>query len=356
MIEESKRRSFVATWFYEQDPDEAGSYRQVRGDSSSEAFRDVYRRCVAVYFLTARMANPASELVLVLNRPWREDASRVAAEVSSILAQLGVIVRVQPYSYAPPTTWAPAWRNQFFVLDALDVLTSMASARDLVLLLDSDVVWSGSDLTRAMWSRLERDESLTLHIDYDVDERVNGLTRQDVTSLARSLGVHVESDVVIPYSGGEIVGLNASVATQLCARARELWPDLVVRVSRSSAPEMEEAHFLSMLYWDMEMPTGMARPYVKRLWTQPLRFRNTVPGDENLVLWHVPAEKRYGLRRLYAALTDLLRQQQTDAPVMPRSDLAHYLGIPRNSPGKFVRDIGFAATSRATTALRHRGT
>ncbi len=356
MIEEPKRRSFVATWFYEQDPDEAGSYRQVRGDPSSEAFRDVYRRCVAVYFVTARMANPASELVLVLNRPWREDASRVAAEVSSILTQLGVIVRVQPYSFAPPTTWAPAWRNQFFVFDALDVLTSMASAHDLVLLLDSDVVWSGSDLTPAMWSRLERDESLTLHIDFDIDERVNGLTRRDVTSLARSLGVQVVPGFVIPYSGGEMIGLSGSAATQLGARARELWPGLVARVSRSSTPEMEEAHFLSMLYWDMGLPTGMAHPYAKRLWTQPLRFRNTAPDDENLVLWHVPAEKRYGLRRLYAVLTDPLRRPRADAPIMPRPDLAHYLGVPSNSPGKTVRDIGFAAKSRAMTALRYRGT
>ena len=179
----------MATWFYEQDAMEGGAYAQVRGDSSSEAFRDVYRRCIAVFFFTARTANPDAELALVLNRPWRAEASPVAKDVLAMLEFLRVTFYVRPYSFSPPSDWPAAWRNQFFVFDALDALVSAAAPEDLIMLLDSDVVWSNSERTQQLWSQLSGATSLTVHIDYPPDRQVNGMTRSEMTQLARSLGL-----------------------------------------------------------------------------------------------------------------------------------------------------------------------
>ncbi len=343
----TRRRAIVATWFYEQDAKEGGAYAQVRGDSSSEAFRDVYRRCIAVFFFTARAANPDADLALVLNRPWRAEASPVAKDVRTMLELLRVTLHVRPYSFSPPSDWPAAWRNQFFVFDALEALVSAAAPDDLIMLLDSDVVWSNSERTPRLWSRLAETASLTVHIDYPPDRRVNGMTRSEMTQLARSLGLGTGRSTTLPYCGGELVGLSGDAAHRVCARAREVWPGILAHHARSTVPGMEEAHLLSMLYADLGLPTGNAASFIKRLWTQPLRFQNTAPGDEDLALWHVPAEKRYGLRRLYEALARRRHDESLGSP----SVLGSYVGVPKNTRVKVVRDVTRASTSRVRARI-----
>ena len=41
--------------------------------------------------------------------------------------------------------------------------------------------------------------------------------------------------------------------------------------------------------------------YVKRMWTTS-QYCNVAPGDEALSVWHLPAEKKSGLHRLYRLL------------------------------------------------------
>jgi hypothetical protein len=38
---------------------------------------------------------------------------------------------------------------------------------------------------------------------------------------------------------------------------------------------------------------------MKRIWTNPLFYRNVEESDVDLALWHLPAEKTFGLFRLY---------------------------------------------------------
>ena len=153
--------------------------------------------------------------------------------------------------------------------------------------------------------------------------------------------------MILPYCGGELVGLSGGAAGLVVARAREVWPGILARHIGSTLPGMEEAHLLSMLYADLELPTGNGARFIKRLWTQPLRFQNTAPGDEELALWHVPAEKRYGLRRLYEALSRCRHDESLGRP----SVLGRYVGVPKNTRVKIVRDVTRASTSRIRTRL-----
>ena len=346
--------SVVATWFYEQEEAEGGAYAQMRGDSSSESYRDVYRRCLGVFFRTARLANPEAELVLVLNRPWRRDASTVADEVSALLDSVRVSTQVAEYTFSPPRTWPEAWRNQFFVFDALGVLAASSSADDSIVLLDSDVVWTCSERTGGLWSELRAARSLTMHMDYAPDQPVNGMARRDLTHLAEDLGLEIGGRIVLPYCGGELVGLAGDTAAAVYGDAREVWPQIVARHERSELGGMDEAHVLSMLYANLGLATGNATPFIKRLWTQPFRYRNTAPGDEDLAIWHVPAEKRYGLRRLYGALS---RMPEGDVATWVRpATLGPYLGVPRNTAEKVVRDTAGASVARVREVLGSRTT
>jgi hypothetical protein len=341
-------RRIISTWFYQESAEEQGIYAQVRGDSSSQAFRDVYRRCLAVFFASARRANPDAELVLALNRSWDPSASRVARQVHETLTALGVEQVVLDYTFRPPETWRRAWRNQFFVLDVLHELAERVDDDALVLLLDSDIAWTGSSRTERMWQDLAEQGCLTYHVQHPpADIEQYGEWLHGLTDLSRDMGASLEPGEKVAYSGGEFVALRGDACAQVAAAAREAWPEVLAR-HRDGRPNVhEEAYLLSHLYATLRLPTGQAGSYVKRLWTQPLRYRDVGPEDLELVLWHVPAEKLYGLRRLYGRLrrrgmaTFLSEPHRTWHP-----RTAKMLGIPANPPTKVVRDVTRAATAR----------
>ena len=77
---------------------------------------------------------------------------RSGRRTQSLLESAGVTVIVTPYSFAPPRSWPIAWRNQFFVFDALEAIHAITDPHDLIMLLDSDVVWTALELTDAVWA------------------------------------------------------------------------------------------------------------------------------------------------------------------------------------------------------------
>jgi hypothetical protein len=345
---------WVSTWFYEQSYREGGSYAQVRGDASSQAFRDTYRRCIATFFATARRVDPSAELVLHLNRAWDASASEVAADVAGLLDRLDVRRVVLDYTYAPPDTWPEAWRNQFFVLDVLADLAATLEPHDLAMVLDSDVVWSGAGRVDDLWDALADEGALTYRVDYAPDHVINGCSRRRLTELGRHLGIET-GHRVLDYSGGELVALRGDLCARVVESASRLWPLVQKARAEGLVDRVEEAHLLSLCYADLGLPTGGADGYVKRMWTQPLHHQNVRPGDEDLTLWHVPAEKRYGLRRLYGDLVaspDDLRSLSPEATV---SLLGRRLGVPSNTRSKVVLDVTAAARQRVVEAFRRAG-
>jgi hypothetical protein len=38
------------------------------------------------------------------------------------------------------------------------------------------------------------------------------------------------------------------------------------------------------------------------MWTDPTSYRNVENGDENYLIWHLPAEKRFGFKNFYLYL------------------------------------------------------
>lgn len=343
---------WVSTWFYEQSRDEGGSYAQVRGDSSSQAFRDIYRRCIATFFASARRVDPTVELILHLNRAWDPSASATAAETARLLDRLGVRRVVLDYTYAPPPSWPDAWRNQFFVLDVLADLARSVAPADQVLVLDSDIVWTDAGRVDDLWDTVARQGSLTYPIGYGPDHPVNGCSRRELTGLARELGIDVGGGV-LDYSGGEFVALRGDTCARVVESATRRWPQVQRARDEGRVERIEEAHLLSLCYADLGLPTGGGERFVKRLWTQPLRHQNVRPGDQDLPLWHLPAEKRYGLRRLYgdlgadgfAALSD-----QAYTALLRRR-----LGVPANTRTKVAQDLTTAARRRVGELLSRAG-
>lgn len=345
----------ISTWFYENALDEGGQYAQVRGDSSSEEFRDIYRRYIGVFFASARRANPAARLLLYLNTPWNGTRSSDAEEVNQLLALLDVEQVVVPYHHMPPDSWSKAWWNQFFVLDVLEDLVQRCDPVEVAVVLDSDIVWNSRGSAETMWRRMVVDELLTYDVGYSPDHVVNGLSRRMLTQL----GVEIEipglsQDYPVSYMGGEFIGGTISRLEALVGICGEYWARLMERHANDSTLVFEEAHLLSLAYAGLGAHTGNANPFVRRLWTQPLKPRNVHVTDRDLALWHVPAEKKYGLRRVFRQyvthghLTSFLSM----SPERFQRVIPGMLGIPRNSVGKGVADVTAAAWGRIRETVK----
>ncbi|WP_347058998.1 hypothetical protein ABC795_01240 [Blastococcus sp. HT6-30] len=257
---------------------------------------------------------------------------------------------VVDYSYAPPSTWNAAWRNQFFVYDALvEIERWLKTDTSSAVLLDSDVVWTGFAVDD-FWKDLDRRGSLTYAIDYPVDSDINGLSRRQLTALASDIIVLPDRHVV-RYCGGEFIAATRDNLAALNATARELWPIVMRRHVEGLINVREEAHLLSLAVMRLGLDVGGGNAYIKRLWTQPLKPRNVTADDSKLALWHVPAEKRYGLRRLYRQLSASYFKGGAITHAVDSAQLAKRLGIPYNTLGKTVADVGAAARSRLVHKL-----
>ncbi|WP_295835797.1 hypothetical protein [uncultured Microbacterium sp.] len=343
----------ISTWFYTHGEGEPGSYAQMRGDVASEIFRDVYRRCIAVFFSTARLVEPTARLILFSNVPWDASASRVSREVQTLLDRLNVEVIQLPYSHEPPASWPAAWRNQFFVIDVLKWAAESLASDDQLLILDSDIVWTGSPRTPDMWRHLQERGGLALRIDYSADEEVNSMSRREMTRRMADLP---DATQPLPYCGGEFVALSGAIIPQYYREAASVMSTNVVRSAGGAEYSFEEAHVLSVANSRLGIEAGSANSFVRRMWTQPLKFKNVNKGDLALVLWHLPAEKRYGIRRLYRKIVADNLSSATLSTIgimqpMTIRTLGSFLGVPRNSPAKWVRDVARASLGKLRAKL-----
>jgi len=343
----------IATWFYAESPEEAGgTYHQVPGSSTSSAFWDVYLRCVAVSLATARCAAPDAKLVLLVNRPLSNLSSRVGQELVGILESLRVEVHVVRYTFEPPPSWSAAWRNQFFVFDGLAWAQEHLSDGDAFLLLDSDVIWNLP--AEQLFVDLRADGILSYDAGYEVDHPINGLSRRDMANTFDELNgnLHSRDDAPV-YLGGEFLASTLERLPSLNFAIRKAWKSTLERHARGQSHPLEEAHLWSYVIDSLGLPAGNAGTHIKRIWNGTLSHSNVSASDQLLTCWHLPAEKRFGFRRLYADITRVGVDSWLDQEHSLRSTSVNLrLGLPRSSARKRICDVSFASTQRALRTVR----
>lgn len=339
------KEKVIVSWFYRAGRCEGGAYAQTRGDSASDMFLDVYRKCLVTFYVSARRANPQAQLVLYVNSALAGDTStsRVLIE---ILDRLSVSVVVIGYDWRPPVTWTKAWNNQFFLFDVLSDIQKRWSGEALVTVLDSDVVWNSERTAETMWKKIESAGVLTYEVGYESAKVVNGASMDALRRLADRNSYYVTD---CTYSGGEFVGFRNGAFAAVLDACGEFYACMKSEHAKDSSVVCEEAHVLSMAYSHVGIRAGTANEFVKRVWTQPFKYRNTSKEDINLALWHVPAEKKYGLRRMYRRI--VAGGIQNEVPNITSLDrvmeeIPASLGIPRNSGGKVLLDLAHAAVTR----------
>ncbi len=107
------------------------------------------------------------------------------------------------------------------------------------------------------------------------------------------------------YHLGEFLLSNVANIIKFSADFTQLWPILLQRNLAGKLKFNEEAHTLSYLYFKNGFRAFNNNIYMRRIWTNPLFYREVRETDTDLFIWHLPAEKTYGLHRLYNRLINL---------------------------------------------------
>ncbi len=130
----------VATWFHADEAGSEGQYAQVPGSSSARRFQAVYLRCLVVCMASARRQAPSARLVILSNVGVDTFDGRIGHMLRRLVDELSVEWAAVPYTFNPGLGWSPAWRNQFYVFDALQYLSADGAPDRATVLIDSDIV------------------------------------------------------------------------------------------------------------------------------------------------------------------------------------------------------------------------
>lgn len=151
---------------------------------------------------------------------------------------------------------------------------------------------------------------------------MNGLSALQAEELHRELDPTLAGPP--EHFGGEVYVFRSETIAPVLARAEDAFR---VAVQRQGRPKFTtEEHLFNHALRRSNVSRLDDR--VRRIWTAP-RLRELGPAPEQLVMWHLPAEKDRGFPRLHAAVEDRSSWFWTAGPEEYRSQLGSYFGIPR---------------------------
>ena len=333
----------ISTWLYLEGVTESGTYPQVPGKSSSQRFHNIYKKCLVTFFHSARAANPTALLYLFCNVDFSVSGKKIDQRLTAIFSKLEVEIIIVPYTYKPPKK-QKLWRNQFYVLNILEELLKRVDGSDTCIILDSDVIWTGLKSTNDMWNKLKIEGSLTMLPITNHSEIINGYSLKELNSLADLLigSTHLQ----INYAGGELIGLRGDILRLVVAKSQQTWENYVKLLGKSEIKYIEEAHFLSIIYRDLGIEFGLGDEYVRRIWTQVFHYNNRLDIDSRLACWHLPAEKRFGIRRI---ANQFLKNPSLTWPSHDSKEwlaIQSSLGVIKTTQTKAILDITFLLFDR----------
>lgn len=289
----------LATWIYLDTKESASYFPSSKGLSSDLGVQAIYWRCVVVFFSTARYYNKDIRLALFSNVSTLPQVE--GADVGAVLKKLGVEFYTTPFEYQTPEGYYGNWRNQFYEFSIFKYVTTSPAFcdDDNFVLLDSDCVIKG-DLS-PVFNAVALQQCITYVIYYKPERDINGISRLEMKDIFERLSEKPMQEPPL-YHAGEFYATTVKAMKQLMQDFYIIWPRLVQYHAEGKTRLTEEAHVLSYLYYINGFKAADADRFVKRIWTDAAVYRNVEAGDKDLLIWHLPSEKRGGFKELFHRL------------------------------------------------------
>lgn len=314
----------LATGFVADTPDVSSGYPAAGNNSANPNFQAIYWRCIAVFLFSAAVNAREYRRVVFSNiEPPVVDGF----DLKHAFDRMGAGYTVLPLRHRLPN--ARQWGNVFYFLDIMHHLP--ADCR--FALFDSDVVLV--DSVKPLMTQIRDTGLVGYGVDTAVDENVNGLSMRDAARIAEHLSGQPQPEMV-KHFGGEMLGVDMNIRSDALSTFDELWRQMQDAGNQPAAILTEE-HFWSVAFAAYGWPIELANDHMKRIWTAR-NFRTVMPGDEDLAVWHLPAEKRYGFLDMFRWIA----ARNFDTAVDPsefRAVAKRCFGIPQASGIKRIRDF-----------------
>lgn len=285
----------ICTWLCADEKGEESIFPQTGMLSSSQRHQDIYWRCVLVFFITSRRFNEHQKHVLFTNVKKLPALDGMNTEI--ILSSLEVEVVFTDFKYKTPRGYYGQFQNQFYEFSILEHISKTnTNLRDNYLILDSDCIFiSAAD---KLFNAAMPGGFISFEDDVAADYVINGLSRNDMKTIYAEL-LNKPVAELPSYHLGEFLLSSVENIGKIFTDFIQLWPQLLDRNMAGLKKLNEEAHTLSFLYFKNGLKAEKDNPFMKRIWTNPLFYRNVHASDLKLCIWHLPSEKTFGIRRLY---------------------------------------------------------
>ena len=319
-------------------PAPATNHPNLKARTSAAALR-TFEGLIEVCFASVRRWNPDVQLRLVTSaQPGLEFARR--------LDRVGAGVLVTPFDHEPPPGFFPYINASLFTVDAMAALADEAGDNDRILLIDPDVVCSGS--LEPVIKAIPDDGVLA----YEVNDPP-GQPNQSLNGFeAGRLHTMIDGALTgVPrHFGGECYGFTSASWKRLAPHTQDAWQFSLSRWRAGTSKFVTEEHILDFAL--RYVTVQEANPYIRRIWTAPTH-RNVTPSDLVLSLWHLPAEKHRGLSHLARLCRDPQSWFWVAGNMQWRKQAARACGLTRRPPGRWLWDTSGRAV-RTVQSLRAR--
>jgi hypothetical protein len=311
---------------------EESIYPQTGGLSSSAKFQVVYWRCVVVYFASSFRNNPNADHILLTNAEQVPDLGNF--KTAEFLSNIGVKVVNLPFTYQPPRDYFEAFRSTFYKFDIVKYLKNNSAPNDICISLDSDCVWVNPV---KMTTAFENCGLGTYDLYEPENKPISGLTRIEMQKIYEEIGYKVNEPP--KYFGAELIAGRGNDIKRLSDEIDSIWEICLQRFAEGKSRFNTEEQMLSYIYNKEGYAAGTGNPYLKRIWTSP-KLYTAAESDLALDVWHLPGEKGYGIKRLFAEITN---PKSTFWTVPLGNQFAayagSYLGVPKPTPSKSFLDM-----------------
>ena len=257
--------------------------------SNRENPASIYFRCILVCFATFRHFEPEATLVLYTNKP-------VANEFANQFQNLRIDIRIIPFTFNPPNIIGDKFRGCFYLFDAIKNSTATT------LFIDPDIVAINgiSQVESVCGNRYG-----IFKLDFNENTFVNGITLGTATRIFNRYHGNTSQFATEKKSGhlgGEILYIPYSRLNEINEKISNFWAwNLNEALSERDYLTTEE-HILTQIINDNE--SEKLNSFISRIWTTK-KFTKHQGNDgeiNNLLLWHLPAEKSRGFIKLYSQL------------------------------------------------------
>lgn len=286
---------------------------------------DIYVRNSFVSLLSAKKKCESVEVAIVTNAPLRDD-------YRALFDRNGIHNYLVPFDrFTVPDSFK--WGYAFYKLCALWHLVHRYEF-DTYLELDTDTVTVG-DL-EPMWCDVETTKRVLLfNLHRSINHPVGTVINRDYHKIYTQ-PMHIDQ------LGGEYICGTRHALKKFVHQLESVYNEFKKDDFRLLDSSSGDEALVSMAAARLDHETlGYANPYINRFWTGSFYLVSTNWKNDPVLIWHLPAEKKYGMLRLYKKFVCLDKEDLTV------DDIAKLCSMPKAVPG-----LSVAMVSKLISHLR----